>query len=1328
MTGTALIMTVLAIGTDRTVEVLHDRGPAVGENRWSGGSGYLIGSRLVLTVAHNVDYRSDLGDDEQLLVRTIAGIALAARVVLVCDERSRVDLALLEISAPPFGEHLLPVSFARINRDSPAPVADCWAVGFPRFGEAGPVLPGGSRKETWQVSGHILPGGLRRAGLLSLQVTSTPRSLPASLAGSEWEGMSGAVVFAADAHDGEQAAVGVISTHHLPEGESALTVVPITAITGLATAAKWWQQLGVTDPSTLPSLPRQRAQTGPAQVAQRDQLRSYLAAARAAAAGHPYTIKIPGAPALGTVYLRQQLGVQVDSALSSGVGGSVPGQEPADGTEPAAGPGCESADGPGQEPTTSPGQEPPARRRGAYRDPNTGVTADQIRDALQRFDIDDVLASHRGALITGGAGSGKSSLMRHVIEVAADSWQGEDWPAFVPVLVHARSLVGSLPINKAIAAALREDLGALLDDIDLDGLLAGPPMPGLAWLILLDGLDEIPEADRRQVMDVVGLRLDDHRYRFVIASRPLPDRELHILRTMGIPIFEIQEFSDDQLLILAARWFHALGFPDAEKAADLFIAQVRQAGISRLARNPLIATICCRVFAERPERGLPYSRAGLYEEFISLFLGKVNSEAHFLESIRERVGSYDPQAVMAVGKLASESKLRSLMQDLANSRLTGSGLDLRTEAEQLAKVYWPSGEPPESWNDVVAELLVHSGLISMRADDLAFTHETIAEYLAACARTTLLRPHRIGVRERWQLVTRAGSNESYPLFVVALLLRRGMDLTRLLLALLQMRKLLHARLVAALVHDGCERELDPDVVAVATERLTAIATRKTSGIPFVLRRGIWWQDDDCVIAAKALTLIDKDRGLDLLFTLAADPTVPSFSIFAVLAEVMVREDLTEIDSARGLSVMYRYASAPGPAGVARDEDSYNRMMIADLIMDRDARLGTELLGTLARDSSMDLTDRMDCIERLVDINRQTAIEALVGIIIDTSNRVPHVLMTYSYLRSLDQPAAVAALAHVATDPARGGYSRAAISTVLYSEAPPEGLSAFRELSCDRDVPGFYRVYYFAQFGDPEERDSRLLALSRDTTLPVAWRAFAAEDLAADDRETGIDALRALQQDASAGRRARRELGMRAFLLQRFPVPPGPLAGALKLVTRLMHAENLAYDADGIPPSVEKYTLPHERPIGTHRPHPAGLLAPLSFVLCGLVAAMVLSALFPQARNLAAIWAEWGLVLLYFAWRVATWSVEYLALTSQRLIYAQGLVTRKVNMMPFEAIADMQFERPPFGLVFDYGTFSVGSAGWKMRLKYMPHPGRLHQDVLSLFITGDVRPLQARGRT
>ena len=238
------------------MEVLHDRGLATpaGVDQWTAGSGYLIGGRLVLTAAHTVDYRQDLGQDEQLLVRTIAGRELAARVVLVCAEPSQVDLALLEISDTRFDEHLPPAGFARVNRDSPAPLRDCWAVGFPRFGEAGPVLAGGSRRETWQVGGEILPGGKLRAGLLSLTVASTPQPLPASLAGSPWEGMSGAVVFATHS-DGDELALGIITTHHRPEGESALTVVPVTALAGLPAEAAWWHLLGVADLDTLPVMP-----------------------------------------------------------------------------------------------------------------------------------------------------------------------------------------------------------------------------------------------------------------------------------------------------------------------------------------------------------------------------------------------------------------------------------------------------------------------------------------------------------------------------------------------------------------------------------------------------------------------------------------------------------------------------------------------------------------------------------------------------------------------------------------------------------------------------------------------------------------------------------------------------------------------------------------------------------------------------------------------------------------------------------------------------------------------------------------------------------------
>ena len=82
----------------------------------------------------------------------------------------------------------------------------------------------------------------------------------AGFAGSPWQGVSGTVVFVRDDAIGERA-IGVVSEHHLSEGGSALTLVPIGAISapGILPAAEqraWWDLLGVAHPDTLPVLPR----------------------------------------------------------------------------------------------------------------------------------------------------------------------------------------------------------------------------------------------------------------------------------------------------------------------------------------------------------------------------------------------------------------------------------------------------------------------------------------------------------------------------------------------------------------------------------------------------------------------------------------------------------------------------------------------------------------------------------------------------------------------------------------------------------------------------------------------------------------------------------------------------------------------------------------------------------------------------------------------------------------------------------------------------------------------------------------------------------------
>jgi WD40 repeat protein len=229
-------MREVAIG-DLVVEVLHNRGDDEAPD-WTVGSGFLIGRGLVLTASHNI------GPGE-LLVRVHGSEECVASVSKRGD--GDLDLAVVEIvdsrlEAPPR-------RYGAVDRDSAAVVGRCWAVGFPRFKER----PGKAKpmRLTAQVNGEIPTAENLGHQLLTLRVTGAPRALPnGGLPESEWSGMSGAVVFADDV------IVGVITEHHRPEGESSLTVVPLTAIDQLEDheAAAWWELLGV-DRAQLVRLP-----------------------------------------------------------------------------------------------------------------------------------------------------------------------------------------------------------------------------------------------------------------------------------------------------------------------------------------------------------------------------------------------------------------------------------------------------------------------------------------------------------------------------------------------------------------------------------------------------------------------------------------------------------------------------------------------------------------------------------------------------------------------------------------------------------------------------------------------------------------------------------------------------------------------------------------------------------------------------------------------------------------------------------------------------------------------------------------------------------------
>jgi Trypsin-like peptidase domain len=235
----------------RAVEVLHDHG-AGAKPRWTVGSGFLIGKKLVLTAAHTVGAGA-------LTVR-LAGSEEHSATIKLQGSQQDVDLAVLSITDDFDGPELM-VRYAFVDRSSSALVDNCWAVGFPRYMEQ--QTEGKPLRESVHIHGTIAPGSKLVSGMLQLEVTASPRLIPpGSLAESDWQGISGAVVFARHPTAGD-VAVGVIVEHHRPEGQSSLTVVPITALSKLApqVRATWWGLFNVPEPGVLLRLPAEVGRT-----------------------------------------------------------------------------------------------------------------------------------------------------------------------------------------------------------------------------------------------------------------------------------------------------------------------------------------------------------------------------------------------------------------------------------------------------------------------------------------------------------------------------------------------------------------------------------------------------------------------------------------------------------------------------------------------------------------------------------------------------------------------------------------------------------------------------------------------------------------------------------------------------------------------------------------------------------------------------------------------------------------------------------------------------------------------------------------------------------
>ncbi|MEV6779895.1 NACHT domain-containing protein [Streptomyces syringium] len=349
--------------------------------------------------------------------------------------------------------------------------------------------------------------------------------------------------------------------------------------------------------------------------------------------------------------------------------------------------------------------------------------------------VEEALAGQKRVLLRGAAGSGKTTLLQWLATITAKT-------ELPPGLSH---LEGCVPLTLPLRTLIRE--GTLPRPEEFLAVAAGPlaGLPGTeGWvtdrltagsvLLLVDGVDEVPEADRRRTLTWLKDLLAAYpEARYVVTTRPSAVRE-GWLADAGFTELELLPMSQSDVATFIRRWHtaagrcaHTGGGQDYERLRAfqqaLTAAVVTKPDLGRLATNPLMCALICAL--NRARRGyLPHGRMELYRAALELLLVRRDRE-------REIVMGPDLPELDQAQQVALLQKIAYWLIRNGRSEI---GWRRAVEIVERALPAMPSVAARGDAEGILHHLVLRSGLLRRpTSETLDFIHRTFQDYLGAQA-------------------------------------------------------------------------------------------------------------------------------------------------------------------------------------------------------------------------------------------------------------------------------------------------------------------------------------------------------------------------------------------------------------------------------------------------------------------------------------------------------------------------------------------------------------------------------------------------------------------
>jgi formylglycine-generating enzyme required for sulfatase activity len=344
--------------------------------------------------------------------------------------------------------------------------------------------------------------------------------------------------------------------------------------------------------------------------------------------------------------------------------------------------------------------------------------------------------------------------------------------ALLPVRIVLRELATELPDADAAI-----DANTLLGHVERQLQTAGlgeflPPLKQelleRGGLILLDGLDEVPDAqDRRARIKraVESFAQTFQRCRYLATSRTYAYQQQD-WKLRGFAETQLLPFQPWQIKAFVAAWYgqmtalQRLTAADAEdRAARLTAAAVNNPRIRELAERPLLLTLIAKLQTEKGGT-LPEQPEELYARAVDLLLDEWEST----KPRRTADGGTDPEPSLAEYLRVGRDRIRKVLDQLAfeahrdQAEATGTA---NIAGERLVAALLAATPDRDVKAKRLTDYLSHrAGLLNEHGNGVfQFPHRTFQEYLAACHLTDDDFPDQLATLarhdpQRWREVVR----------------------------------------------------------------------------------------------------------------------------------------------------------------------------------------------------------------------------------------------------------------------------------------------------------------------------------------------------------------------------------------------------------------------------------------------------------------------------------------------------------------------------------------------------------------------------------------------